>query len=133
MVVNEVNFDIMIQRMLIRESIRPVGEEMVKHPRYQAQDVGRMEEIPRVFERYCPESFKLERIEPARDPHMVGPVPRPTFRVLNEGKLVGYFHPYGQSECHDDSFKDIYNKMARSIKKAGVSAMKAFEKENGDR
>ncbi|MHA2423883.1 MAG: hypothetical protein ACXAEF_03795, partial [Candidatus Thorarchaeota archaeon] len=65
---------------------------MVKHPRYRAQDVGRMEEIPRAFERYCPDTFKLERVESKQDPHTVGPIPRPTFRVLNEkGKLVAHF------------------------------------------
>jgi hypothetical protein len=107
---------------------------MVKHPRYQAQDVGRMEEIPRAFDRYCPESYKLERVEPKRDPKTVGPIPRPTFRVLNEkGELVAHFHPYGYSECHEDSFTDTYKKMERDIEQAGFSAMKAFEKEDKDR
>ena len=107
---------------------------MVKHPRYQAQDVGRMEEIPRAFKRYCPESYELERIGPFReeDPRP-GPIPRPTFRVLNEkGDLVAHFHPYGNSECHNDSFKDIFEKMARDIEQAGFSAMESFEKEFDD-
>jgi hypothetical protein len=107
---------------------------MVKHPRYQAQDVGRMEEIPRAFEKYCPESYTLKRTESKRDPKTVGPIPRPTFSVLNEkGELVAHFHPYGHSECHDDSFEKTYKKMARDIEKAGIAAMKRFEKEYGDR
>lgn len=106
---------------------------MVKHPRYQAQDVGRMEEIPRAFERYCPTSYKLERVEPKRDPKTVGPIPRPTFRILDEtGKLVAHFHPYGHSECHDDAFKEIYEKIAKDVEQAGFSAMTQFEKDFRD-
>ncbi len=107
--------------------------ELVKHPRYQAQHVGRMEEIPRAFERYCPNSYRLERVAPKRDPKTVGPIPRPTYRILNEkGELVAHFHPYGHSECYDDSFKEIYDKMARDIEQAGFSAMQRFEQEFGD-
>ncbi|MFW9978794.1 MAG: hypothetical protein ACFFEJ_11995 [Candidatus Thorarchaeota archaeon] len=92
-----------------------------------------MEEIPRAFDRYCPSTYKLERVEPHRDPKTVGPIPRPTFRILNEkGKLVAHFHPYGHSECYDDAFKEIYGKMSRDIEQAGFSAMQQFEKEYGN-
>ncbi len=104
--------------------------EMVKHPRYQAQDVGRMEEIPRAFERYCPHSYKIERVEPKRDPKTVGPIPRPTFRIIDDtGRLVAHFHPYGHSECHEEAFREIYEKMARDIEQAGFSAMQQFERD----
>ena len=124
----------MILRTLKRIRNYPLqGEEMVKHPRYQAQDVGRMEEIPRAFERYCPESYTLERIKAKSDPKRVGPIPRPTFRILDEdGNLVAHFHPYGHSECHDDSFNEIYKKMSRDIEQAGISALKAFERDYPD-
>ncbi|MBD3160440.1 MAG: hypothetical protein GF309_16790 [Candidatus Lokiarchaeota archaeon] len=106
---------------------------MVKHPRYQAQDVGRMEEIPRAFRRYCPDSYQIERVEPKRDKQVIGPIPRPTFRILNEqGNLMAHFHPYGHSECHDETFREIYEKMASDIEKAGISALNRYEKQSGE-
>ncbi len=104
---------------------------MVKHPKYQAQDVGRMEETPRAFERCCPESYRLEIVKARNDPPAVGAVPRPTFRVLDEkGDLVAHFHPYGHSECHRKDFREIYEKMQKDIEKAGTDALKAWEKNN---
>lgn len=131
MKLTDVNIDICRLQTFFNPLGTPVhGDEMVKHPRYQAQDVGRMEEIPRAFERHCPDTYRLERIEPKRDPQTVGPIPRPTFRVLDEeGNLVAHFHPYGHSECHNEVFRTTYKKMEEDIERAGIRAMKAFEKE----
>jgi hypothetical protein len=101
---------------------------MVKPPKYQAQDVGRLKEIPRAFERYCPDSYSLEKVGPRKGPPIPGPTPRPTFRVLDEnGELVAYFHPYGNSECYSNDFKEIYEKMLKDIEKAGIEAMEQYE------
>ena len=101
---------------------------MVKHPKYQAQDVGRMQEIPRAFERYYPESFTLEKVEPEKGLPPPGPIPRPTFRVLDEdGELVAYYHPYGNAECYRKDLQEIHGRMLRAIERAGIEAMKEFE------
>ncbi len=102
---------------------------MVKHPRYQAMDNARQSEIPRAFAKYCGKEFEIKRIEPVRekDPKP-GPIPRPTFQILNaSGTLVAHFHPNGYSECHDESFRNIYEKMKDAIEKAAQRALEEYE------
>ncbi|MBD3406364.1 MAG: hypothetical protein GF411_09660 [Candidatus Lokiarchaeota archaeon] len=100
---------------------------MVKHPKYQAMDDARQSEIPRAFEKYCPEEYELDIIQPKRDPRP-GPIPRPTFRVLDsDGHLLAHFHPNGYSECHNDSFKDIYEKMKVMIEKAAKRGYEEYQ------
>ena len=103
---------------------------MVKHPRYQAMDDGRQSEIPRAFERHCGNMYQLKRIEPVRekDPKP-GPIPRPTFQVLDsDGKLVAHFHPWGNSECHDESFRQIFELMNKDIEQAATRALQEYER-----
>lgn len=105
-----------------------LGVLMVKHPRYQAQDDGRQEEIPRAFERHCGKDFELKRIKPkVPDDPLPGPILRPTFQILDKsGNLVAHFHGGGGSKCHDDGFKVIYEKMKSDIERAGLEAMAEY-------
>lgn len=108
---------------------------MVKHPKYQAQDRGRQEEIPRAFERHCGSEYEIEVVKPHLPKVPIpGPIPRPTFKIMDKsGKLVAHFHPYGHSECLDDDFRLLYNKMVEDVERAGLVAMERFEKEFPDR
>ena len=93
-------------------------------------DVGRMNEIPRAFKEYGPEDFELKIIEPSPGEELrVGPIPRPTFQVLDKtGRMVAYFHPYGNYGLHDHNFKPIYIKMIRAIEEAAQRALEEFER-----
>ncbi|TXT57465.1 MAG: hypothetical protein BAJATHORv1_10167 [Candidatus Thorarchaeota archaeon] len=100
---------------------------MVKHPKYQAMDEARQIAIPKAFEKFCPDDFVLDVIEPKSDSRP-GPIPRPTFRVFSPQEvLLAHFHPNGYSECHDVSFQEIYEKMKVMIEEAAKRGYEEFQ------
>lgn len=105
---------------------------MVKHPKYQAMDDARESAIPRAFKTYCKEDFKLKTIEPRRprdsEPIPAGPVPRPTFEVVDEqGEKMAEFYPNGYSKCFDEKFQNYFEQMIIVIEKAAQEALEDFE------
>ncbi len=72
----------------------------------------------------------MKKIEP-REPkeRIPGPLPRPTFQVLDtKGNLAAFFHPSGHAECRDESFRAIFDRMQRNIERAANKALDDFEK-----
>ena len=106
---------------------------MVKHPRYQAMDQARQDEIPLAFEKFCKnkEKYEIRIIEPKIPEESIpGPTPRPTFQIIDKttGELLAYLHPYGHGECCIDEFEDTYNKIFKQVEKAAVRALKEYNK-----
>lgn len=103
---------------------------MVKHPRYQAMDNARQHEIPIAFERHKTRDFRMKKIEPRESKERIpGPLPRPTFQVLDKKEnLAAFFHPSGHAECRDESFRAIFDRMQRDIERAASKALDEFEK-----
>ncbi len=103
---------------------------MVKPPRFQAMDNARQREIPVAFEKFKTAQFQMKKIEPKElEEKIPGPLPRPTFQILDsDGKLVAFFHPHGYGECKEESFKPIFDKMFKAIKRAANKALKEYER-----
>ena len=102
---------------------------MVKHPRYQAMDNARQNEIPRALDRYCGEVYNWTKVEPQASKGIPGPIPRPSFHVFKGKDRVASFYPNGHSECYDDEFKKIYERIEKDVEKVAQEALKRFEKE----
>lgn len=103
---------------------------MAKHPKFQAADVAREKTIPKAFNLFgCKiPGLRLSKIEPKpkRFPRL-GPLPMPTFQVKDENdRIWAYFHPYGDYECYEPSFQDVFDKMRRFINKSGEDALKNY-------
>ena len=94
---------------------------MVKHPKYQAMDDARQSEIPAAFKRYATDDYECKEIEPViPDAPYVGPIPRPTFEIFDKDrKKVATFFPNGYSECFDENFHPIFDKMASDCEARG--------------
>ena len=108
---------------------------MVKHPKYQAMDDARQDAIPKAINNFCNDDYKLKRNEPYnsknQDNRSSGPRPRPTFEVINKNnKRVAIFYPNGYSECFDNEFKGIYEKIVQKIDEAADQALHEYEKKN---
>ena len=103
---------------------------MVKHPRYQAMDNARQEAIPNTIEKYCGDGFSMKKVIPKEKQSRPGPIPRPSFHVFKGKEQMASFYPNGHSECYDDEFKDIYDKILNDVEEVGEKALKKFEKEN---
>ncbi|MFX1294243.1 MAG: hypothetical protein ACFFD2_05220 [Promethearchaeota archaeon] len=103
---------------------------MVKHPKYQAMDNARQSEIPSAFEEYATDEYKLKIIEPQTTSKPVaGPIPRPHFEIFDKNKkLVAQFYSNGRSECLDETFRPIYEKMVDAIEQAAQKALQEFLK-----
>ncbi|HUX99720.1 MAG TPA: hypothetical protein VMV49_09220 [Candidatus Deferrimicrobium sp.] len=103
---------------------------MVKHPKYQAMDNAREWEIPEAFKKYSTNEYEIKRREPIRTSEPVaGPIPRPNFEIFDKnGKLIAEFNPNGYSECFDEKFRSIYEKMVKSIEEAAQRGFQEYMK-----
>ncbi|NHJ85832.1 MAG: hypothetical protein FK734_10245 [Asgard group archaeon] len=102
---------------------------MVEPPRLQVQFDARQKMIPILFERHCKANYKLNIIPPKKekDP-MPGPIPRPTFQVLDDtGELIAFFNPWGAAECYKEEFKPFFEKMVKEIEHAAKEALMGFQ------
>ncbi len=106
---------------------------MVKHPRYQAMDNARQDAIPLAIDNYCGEEFQMKKIMPQSKQSRPGPIPRPSFHVSRGADRVASFYPNGHSECFDDEFKEIYDKIVKDVEEVGEKALVQFEKDNPNR
>ena len=103
---------------------------MVKHPRYQAMDNARQDEIPKAIARYCGEEFQMKKIMPQSKQSRPGPIPRPSFHVFKGKEQIASFYPNGHSECYDDELKEVHDKIVKDVEEVGEKALERFEKEN---
>lgn len=103
---------------------------MVEPPRLQIQFDAREEVIPKVFEKYCKDNYKLDIIQPKKEKNpKPGPIARPTFRVLGDKEeLIAFFNPWGHAECYQDEFKKHFKKMVKEIEKAAKDALREFQR-----
>ncbi|NHJ49663.1 MAG: hypothetical protein FK733_17870 [Asgard group archaeon] len=101
---------------------------MVEPPRLRVQFDAREKIIPIIFDKYCKGKFTLEIIPPEKeDDPKPGPIPRPTFRVLDKScDLLAHFNPWGGAKCHDKDFIDTFELMKKDIEKAAQDALDEF-------
>ncbi|MGC9779463.1 MAG: hypothetical protein HZR80_09500 [Candidatus Heimdallarchaeota archaeon] len=102
---------------------------MAKHPKYQAMDDARQKVIPIAFKEFCTDAYILNRNDPYisrnSENRPIGPRPRPTFEVINkERKMIAIFYPNGYSECFDNSFREIFDKINQRIEEAANNALR---------
>jgi hypothetical protein len=118
----------MVRNELVRTQITV---KAMKPPQYEEMDHGREVTIPLAFEKVCGRlnRYRLRTNPPIKPlPNWVGPIPRPTFEVLEEGdgSLVAEFYPNGHYRCHRDDFLPYFKKMEAIIEKAGQDAYDRF-------
>ena len=100
----------------------------MKAPEYQAMDDARQWKIPEAFKKYTTDEFELKVLDPKRSSEPIpGPRPRPEFHIFDKNrKKVAQFYPNGYSECLDEKFRAIFDKMVKDIETAAQDAYNEF-------
>ena len=89
--------------------------------------LGMAVRIPMAFEKFCDETYSLEKqIPKGLDKSSDDARVKTIYHVFNKEKeKVATFNPNGEFQCFKNSFKTIYDRMVEDIEYAAYKAKKA--------